>query len=161
MTKDSIVRLHLPAILLVLAFLIALAFYLALPPERVPRTLFFPGTTGTELSSERRLVPRLPNGEREVHLLVEELLLGPANIAHRRILPRETSIRTLLLREEVVYLDLTAGPIIERSDADAMVETALEAIERSILFNFRSVDEVVITFGGNVPFAPAHRPVGR
>ncbi len=147
--------------LLAAAFLIALTFYLVHPPERVARTLFFPRTTRTELSSERRLVPRVPDAEREVRLLVEELLLGPVNIAHTRILPRETRIRSLLRRDDVVYLDLTAEPIVERSDTDGMVETAIEAIERSILFNFRSVEEVVITVGGNVPFRPAHRPVGR
>ncbi len=161
MSRDSIVRLHLPGVLLLLTFLLALGFYLVFPPERVARTLFFPVTTGTELSSERRLVPRVPDAERQVHLLVEELLLGPVDIAHTRLLPRRTSIRSLMLRDDVVYLDLSPEPVVGASEAAGMVETALEAIRKSVFFNFRFVDEVVITVGGNVPFFPAHRPVGR
>ena len=151
-------RIHLPGILLLLAFVIALFFYLMYPPERVARTLFFPGAARTDLSSERRLIPRVSSSERAVRLVVQEMLLGPTNIAHGRALPRETTINSIMLQDRVVYLDLSQEPILARSDVEGLVETGLEAIRRSILFNFRSIDEVVVTIDGNVPFVPAYRP---
>jgi hypothetical protein len=152
---------HLPGILLLLSFVIALSFNLMYPPERVARTLFFPGATRTDLSSERRLIPRVASSERAVGLVVQEMLLGPINIAHGRALPRETTINSVMLQDRVVYLDLNRDPILARSDVEGLVETGFEAIRRSILFNFRSINEVVITIEGNVPFVPAYQPPAR
>ena len=161
MTRDTGLRAHLPGILLFLAFVIALVFYLAYPPERVARTLFFPGATRTDLSGERRLIPRVSSSERAVRLVVQEMLLGPASIAHGRVLPREATVNSVMLQDRVVYLDLNRDPILAHSDVDGLVETGLEAIRKSVLFNFRSIDEVVITIDGNVPFVPAYHPAGR
>lgn len=154
-------RIHLPGALLIASLIIALVFFFALPPGRVGRTLFFPGTTAVELSAERRLVPRVRDDERSIELLVEEMLLGPTRITHSRIFPRETKLASLMLRGETVYLDLSESAMLQGSEVHVSTDIALEALRTSIRYNFRGIREVVITIAGNVPFEPAYRPVGR
>lgn len=160
MTNDSLLRLHLPGLLLLLALLIALAFFLLLPPERVARTLFFPGTTTTELSGEQRLIPRVREQERALELLVEELLLGPTRISHSRLLPRETRARSVILRDDALYIDLNAAAMLEHEEVHVDIATGLDAIRETLLHNFRWLEEVILTIDGNVPFAPAYRDIG-
>ena len=160
MTNDSLLRLHLPGLLLILALLIALAFFLIFAPERVARTLFFPGTTTTELSGERRLIPRVREEERALELLVEELLLGPARISHSRLLPREARTRSVILRDDVLYVDLNAAAMLEHEEVHVDITTGLDAIRETILYNFRWLEEVILTIDRNVPFAPAYRDIG-
>lgn len=161
MTTDSALRLHIPGFLLAVTFLIALVLFLVWPPERVARTLLFPGTTATELSGERRLIPRTRDDERALELLVEEMLLGPARISHSRAVPRGTRLQSLMLRDGTVYLDLDERAMFGGSEVRVDVPTGLRAITESIAFNFRSVEEIVLTIDGNVPFAPAYRSVDR
>ena len=161
MTTDSALRLHIPGFLLAFAFALALGFFLIWPPERVARTLLFPGTTAAELSGERRLVPRTGDDERAIELLVEEMLLGPARISHSRAVARGTRVGSLMLRDDVVYLDLSERAMIADSEVRVGVRSGLEAIVESISYNFRFVEEIVLTIDGNVPFAPAYRSVGR
>ena len=160
MTNDSAVRLHLPGILLALSLIIALAFYLLLPPERVARTLFFPGTTTTTLNGERRLLPRVATDRRAMRLVVEDLLLGPSRIEHSRAFPRETRIESLILSDRTLYVDLSEQAMLHSAEVRVDVRTGLRAIRETLLYNFRSLDEVVITIDGNVPYSPAYRPVG-
>lgn len=161
MTTDSALRLHIPGFLLVFTFVVALGFFLIWPPERVSRTLLFPGTTATELSGERRLVPRTPDDERAIELLVEEILLGPARISHSRAMPRGTRLRSLILEAGTVYLDLDESAMFGGPDVRVDAQTGLRAISESISYNFRWIERVVLTIDGNVPFVPAYRPVGR
>lgn len=160
-TTDSALRLHIPGFLLALMFLIALGFYLIWPPDRVARTLLFPGTTEATLSGERRLVPRTRDDERAIELLVEEMLLGPARISHSRAVPRGTRVRNLMLRDATVYVDLSESAMLGGSEVRVDVRTGLRAITESISYNFRNIEEIVLTIDGNEPFAPAYRPVGR
>lgn len=160
MTQDSLLRIHLGGLLLGISLLIAVLFYVIFPPERVARTLYFPGTTGTELSGERRLLPRVREDERALELLIEDVLLGPSRIDHSRVLPRGTRLDSLVLRDATVFIDLSEQAMLDSDEVHIGVETGLEALRRAIESNFRWIDDVVITIDGNVPFTPAYRPVG-
>ena len=161
MTRDSVLRIHLPGILLALSLLIAVIFYFALPPERVARILFFPGAKTDNLTGERRLLPRVADEQRAIALVVEEILLGPADISHGRALPRETGIRSVILSGNTVYVDLDQGAMRESAEVYADIATGLKAIQDTVLFNFRRLESVAITINGSVPFAPSYRPGGR
>ena len=161
MTTDSALRLHIPGFLLAFTLVVAIGFFLIWPPERVARTLLFPGTTAADLSGERRLVPRTRDTERAIELLVDEILLGPARISHSRAVPRGTRVQSLILSGETVYVDLSESAMLGSSEVRVDVRTGLRAIAESISYNFRSIEEVVLTIDGNVPFAPAYRPLGR
>jgi hypothetical protein len=161
-TGDSALRLHLPGLLLLFSFLLSLAFFLAFPPDRIRRTLFFPGATDLSLRGESRLLPRTRSQERDVALLVEDLILGPAEIDHGRVMPRGTAIRSLIVNEREVYIDLSSTAIDPEESVRLPLDRALGAIERSVIHNFRTLDTVLITIDGQVPFEPGFRetPIG-
>jgi hypothetical protein len=56
-----------------------------------------------------------------------------------------------------VYLDLSAISFIDDSSVRLDLSTALDGLEETILFNFRRLDDVVITLDGSVPFVPSYR----
>jgi len=160
-TNDSRLRIHLPGILIGLSLLIAVLFYLVFSPERVARTLFFPGTTESSLSGERRLLPRAVNDQRAMHLVTEEILLGPTRIDHSRVLPRQSRVDSFILADQTAFVDLSADAMLASTEVHIDIQTGIAAVRDTLLFNFRSLDEVIVTIDGNVPFAPSYRPVGR
>ena len=151
----------MPGFLLLLSLVIALAFYLFLPPERIARTLYFPGTTSVELTGERRLVPRAGSRQKAIELVVEDLLLGPVRISHSRAFPRDTRVGSVVLDDDVVYIDLTEAAILDSQEVHVGMEIGLDALRKSVANNFRFLETVVVTIDGNVPFAPAYLAVGR
>jgi len=155
--SDSPIRIHLPGLLLLFSFLVALLFYLVWPPSRVARTLFYPSATGTELSGERRLVPRTRDFRRAVELLAEEIVLGPVWIEHAAVLARETPIRSVAIAGKTAYVDLGVEAVLHADRVRLPMADGLAALEKTILYNFRSLEAVVVTVGGNVPFVPAYR----
>ncbi len=144
-----------------LSLLIAVLFYLIFPPDRIAMTLFFPGTTESSLSGERRLLPRADSETRAMHLLTEEMLLGPTRIDHSRVLPRQSRVESFIMAGETAFVDLSGDAMLPSTEVRIDIETGINAIRETLLFNFRSLEEVVVTIDGNVPFAPSYRPVGR
>ena len=156
-TDDSQLRRHLPGLLLLLCIAIALGFFLIWPPDREARTLFFPGTTDATLSGERRLVPRSSDQSRELYLVVQELILGPAEIRHGRLMPRNTRISSLAMVDGIVYVDLSPEMIFGEEEVRIDVAAGLGGVEATLLYNFRWLEQVVLTIGGQEPFAPSFR----
>lgn len=157
MTDDSQLRRHLPGLLLLLCIAIAVGFFLIWPPDREARTLFFPGTTEASLTGERRLVPRNPQRSRELYLVVQELILGPAEIRHGRLVPRNTRISSLAITEDTVYVDLSPEMMFGEEEVRIDVAQGLDGVEATLLYNFRWLKSVVLTIGGQEPFAPSFR----
>lgn len=155
MPETQQLQKHLPGILLAASLAIAAAFFLIWPPELQARTLFFPGTTAVDLSGERRFLPRVQDNSRQVYLVVEELILGPVQIDHGRLLPRTTEINTVAIRDTTVYVDLSPDILFPESEVRLDVESSLDGIRRTLLYNFRWIDDVQLTIGGQVPFYPA------
>ncbi len=154
---DSQLRRHIPGLLLFLCIVIAVAFFLIWPTDRVARTLFFPGTTDATFSGERRLVPHGSDRQRELYLLVQELILGPAEIRHGRLVPRNTRISSLAMADETVYVDLSPEMIFGEEEVRVDVAEGLRGVETTLLYNFRWLERVVLTIGGQEPFAPPFR----
>ena len=157
MSDDSQLRRHLPGFLLLASLIIAVGFFLIWPPERQARTLFFPGTTEAYLTGERRLVPRSDDRTRELYLVVQELILGPARIRHGRLVPRSTRISSVALAGKTAYVDLSPEMIFGEQEVRLDVQQGLRGIESTLLYNFRWLDRVVVTIGGQEPFAPSYR----
>ena len=155
--QESRTPLHLPGLILVVCIAIAVGFFLIWPPDLEARTLFFPGTTAVSFSAERRLLPRASDRRREIFLVVQELILGPAQIRHGRLLPRSTRISSLAIDDSTIYLDLSPDLIFGEEEVRVDVQTGLEGIEATVLYNFRWVEEVVLTIGGQEPFVPSFR----
>ncbi len=102
------------------------------------------------------MLPR-GTGEREIEFLVEDQILGPARISHGRLLPRATQINTLFVRDDRLYLDLSQDAIVESDDVRIPLDQALAGLEHSIRYNFRGIEDIVITIDGSIPFVPAYR----
>jgi hypothetical protein len=154
---DESLRRHIPGILLLAALLIALAIYLIWPPPRIARTLFFPGNTTSKLTGEQRLVPRTRSRDRALELIVEEVILGPTMIAHGRAVPRETRIQSFVVAGDVVYVDLSPEILFDSDEVRVDTRDGIEAIVRSLRYNFRSIENVQVTINGQVPYEPAYR----
>jgi hypothetical protein len=133
---------------------ISLALYLMLGQERVRRTLFFPDLLSDEVHAEARIVTRRATSRDAVQLLLEEVILGPASINSSRVVPKTTRIEAIFLDDRTVYLDLNPRAIGDSPDVRVDFADALELLERNVLFNFRSVQDVVITVDGQVPYTP-------
>lgn len=130
---------------------VAIAFYIAFTPNRVERILFFPGAVERELAGEARLVPRTDDLESRVRMVVEELMYGPARIDRSRVVSQNTRSRSVIVRGTTAYVDLSTDILNTEEEALPLsLEESLAAIRHTLQFNFRSIDRVVITIGGEM-----------
>jgi hypothetical protein len=115
------------------------------------RTLFFPEISQQKLVGESRFLPRRRSLERDVQLLVEEVILGPELPMHRPLLPRETRLLSVLARQRRVYLSLSSGILRAGGDSPFTPEQALQALSNVILFNFPRIRRLEVLIDGQVP----------
>jgi hypothetical protein len=86
---------------------ISILLYFITGNDLVKRVFFFPGMTN--YSGEIRRIPRQASLEDDVELFVKELILGPYSIEHFMVIPENTKLHTLFLRDRsVVYIDFSA-----------------------------------------------------
>lgn len=146
--------LIIAAILLVATLVISMAFFFVLQGDEAQRVLFFPGNISNEISGEARFVTSYGNLERDIRVLVEEVILGPTSLYRSRVLPKDTRIQLFMLRDDVVYVDLSRAAL-QRDEAVRLdFGEAADVLERSVRFNFRSIEHVVITVDGQMPYEP-------
>lgn len=122
--------------------------------------MFFPGTVSSELTGETRVIPRFDSTEENIRVLVEELILGPTSIYNSPFLSESTELQVFMVRDGVVYIDLSAGMLFSGSDVHLSVRESLSALRRNISFNFPNVRDIVITINGHLPFEPAFSGAG-
>jgi hypothetical protein len=87
-------------------------------------------------------------------VLVEELILGPTSLYRSRVLPAGTRIQLFMVRDNVAYLDLSRDALFGDDSVRIDFGEAAAVIEQSLRFNFRSLEGVVITVDGQLPFEP-------
>ncbi|MDR2632976.1 MAG: GerMN domain-containing protein [Treponema sp.] len=111
--------------------------------NQVRRTfMFYTLRDGKPLVEDRMLSPA-PTEELALRRYVEETLLGPVAPDALPLFPRETRLRSLLYRDQVVYLDLSesaALPLLEAPKPDVFL--SLDTLQQGIRRNFPSVQEV-------------------
>ncbi len=141
---------------------LSLVLFLAPSPGRVRRVLFFPSTTTREapgkparLVAEARLLPRHRDAGRDARELVDAVLLGPARHGEAPLFPAATTVRTLVVRRGVLYVDLSAQAAFPDPVAPVALEDAAAALRRTVRFNFPGIREIAFTVDGQVP-----RPTG-
>lgn len=109
------------------------------------------------LSGERRLVPRTTDRIRAMELVVEEIILGPTMITHGRAIPRNTRIQSFVVDDSTIYVDLSPEIFFDTAEVRVDVRKGVDAIERTLRYNFRSLEQIRVTINGQVPFSPAYR----
>ena len=133
---------------------IAVLFFLIVPRPRVERTLFFPGAIQRTLTGETRLVPPAEDRREALRVVVEEVILGPVSIESTRALPKQTNVNIVALRDDTAYIDLSHDVVFDEEGVNLTFDERIQALIQSIRFNFRSIDQVVVTVGGQTAYAP-------
>ncbi len=148
----ALLREHLWLLLFVSALLVSVLARVVWPPERVERTLFFPGTTTDALSGEVRLLPRPRSLEHDISNVARDLLLGPAGIWHSRALPRTASVQSVVIVDQRLFLDLSREVLFTSQEVRVNLQIGLAAMEKTLRFNFRQLEEITVTIGGRLPY---------
>ncbi|NBB91522.1 MAG: hypothetical protein GVY23_10045 [Spirochaetes bacterium] len=146
--------LFIAVAMLLATFVISLVFYLTLHAKNSERVLFFPGNITDDISGERRVVTNFSELERDMEALAEEVILGPTSLYRSRVLPKDTAIRLFMLRENVLYVDLSREALFGDESLRLDFVQSVSVLRRSLEFNFRSLEEVVITVEGQLPNEP-------
>ncbi|MFP4375190.1 MAG: GerMN domain-containing protein [Spirochaetaceae bacterium] len=146
--------LGIVALMLFASFVISVVFYVVLHLDSAERVLFFPGNISDDISGERRIVRNFPDPERDMEVLVEEVMLGPTSLYRSRVFPKGTSIRIFMVRDNVAYLDLSRDALFGDDSLQLEFNEAAAVLRRSLHFNFRSLEDVVITVEGQLPNEP-------
>ena len=120
--------------------------------SRVGRVFFFPADASGRIAAEKRLVPNYGDAERDIRELVEGEILGPVDHDLKLMISREVTLRSLFVRNRILYLDLSANFAVLGDDLPLKGGKALEALRKAILFNFRGIREIVFLVDGQAPF---------
>lgn len=138
-----------------IAFLVVLAvsilLFLSFADNQQEIVLFFPNDSNHKLTGESRFVPRKGSIQANVRELVDGLILGPEKLRHVRALARSTTIRSLMLRAGTLYLDFSPQILFPEGDTSTGFIESLDAVRKSIKFNFPEIKKIVITVNGSLP----------
>lgn len=103
----------------------------------VRRTFVFYSVNTENMTVEDRMLRRSPSREQSVTRYIEETLLGPVSPDVLPLFPGGTSLRSLLLREGVVYADFSeeaALPPVEGGKVLTNLQTLNAGIRRNFSF---------------------------
>lgn len=127
------------------------------------RTFFFPESTfgrsysgrraeiAARLFGETRRLPRRKGTEANIRLLVEDMILGPVDPMHVRLLPSKTTLLGLIWRKRAVYLNFSVGILSPDKNNELSLPLILQGITNTIIFNFPSVRRVFVFIEGEIP----------
>jgi hypothetical protein len=128
--------------------------YLGTGTERVRRVLFFPDPETLKLAGEEHFVPRVRGQEESMRMLVKELLLGPASYELARLLPKSVSLRSVSLRERVLYVDFSTSLVLDASTVLLDLGTVVQGVANNAYFNFPRLRGVYVFVHGQIPDIP-------
>lgn len=130
------------------AFLFSLIMFLARPGRKDRLVLFFPSETTAEWVGEGRNIPHMRETEDSVHELLKEIALGPTRLRLDTALPKQTRVRSVVLREDTLYVDFSEHVTTDASTLTLPLDQMLEGVKKSVLFNFPDISDVVIFVRG-------------
>ncbi len=122
------------------------------------RVLFF-GGAGGELAGETRYLPRRDGRAEQLRLLVDELILGPRSRDFAAALPRSTAVRSVMVRGDAAYVDLSAAAWLDDPDSGLQGADRLRAVASTLLYNAPWLRQAWLLVDGQAPADPAVRRV--
>ncbi len=131
--------------------ILSVAIFLTFGNSRVRRIFFFPRNALGAIGAEARFVTNYSDREGDIREFVEGELLGPVNHILRPLFPREASVRSIFVRNRVLYLDLSEDIAVFDGNLPLKGRDALDLLRKSISFNFPLIRESVILLGGQAP----------
>ena len=115
------------------------------------RVLFFPRFGTIQIDGEERYLPKRATLEENVELFLKELVLGPKEHGHLRLFPPEVRIESVLLRDRVLYVNLSEDALFKKGSVPLNVDEMVQAAGNNVLFNFRNLKDVYIFVDGQIP----------
>ena len=112
------------------------------------RVIYFLDSDGVGVSGELRRIPMRNGREQNIELLLDEMILGPVEISHRRLFPRDVRIESVLYRHGLLYVDISPSFIYSSDESGTPISETLRIVERTIRYNFPEVDEIQFSIGG-------------
>jgi hypothetical protein len=107
---------------------------------------------------EERLLPSMPSQELVLRQYVEETLLGPVSPGAEPLFPRETTLRSLIFQDGIVYIDLSLSAALPYS-AGADAFKSLYILYEGVRRNFDFVRDVRLFIGGQEVYYERFRSV--
>lgn len=133
--------------IMVFLLIISITTFFIVENNLVRRVLFFPGRNN--YSSEVRRVPRQDSLEDDVELFVNELILGPYSIDHHRVIPENTKLNNLLLRDRsFCYIDFSSDLIVSEEELNMILSDTIELIRKNLKYNFPILEEISLSVDG-------------
>jgi len=151
---DKIIRkksFWIPAAALIAVFSLSLIFFLFNGNRYERRVLFFPDDMSRIIKGETRYLPRYADEEKNITLVVKELLLGPEYILYGKAVPTETKLNTSILNNDKLYLDFSIDIAISDSNSFLHFDDIIKLIKKTVMFNFKHIHTVNITVDGQIP----------
>jgi len=136
---------------LVVSLMVSLLLFLINGTDKHRQVLFFPEYRSSECVGEQRVLPTKPTREQELELLVKEILLGPFDVNSVAVLPQESILQTLMLRENRLFIDFSIHVIFQKSESRLSFEEALDCVRKTITFNYPQIEKIVFTVNGEQP----------
>lgn len=136
---------------LALSLIVSLLLFLLHGTDMQKQVLFFPEYRSSECSGEQRLLPTKDSTEQEIELLVKEIILGPFDVNYVSVLPQESSIRTIMLRDSQLFIDFSVDVVFQAAESRLSFQEALNCVEKSITFNYPKIEQIVFTVNGEQP----------
>ncbi len=133
------------------SLLVSLLMFLQRGTEMHSQVLFFPEYRSSECAGEERLLPKKPSVEKDIELLIKEILLGPFNVNYVNVVPEDSKIRTIMVRGNTLYLDFSIDVVFQKSESRLSFDEAMACIKKSITFNYPQIEKFVFTVNGVEP----------
>ncbi len=120
----------------------------AFAPAKPRESAFFYQNVGSGgLRAEIRQVLPGKGFEDEVERVVAEYLLGPVSPGLRELFPEETSLRSLIYRKKILYIDLSKEAVLAGDEAGI----GFLALERTVRSAFPGISSIRVTIDGQIP----------
>jgi hypothetical protein len=137
--------------LLAASLLISLLLFLLPGPLKSKRVLFFPRGETRKLYGETRFLPRQRSMEENIHLLLEEIILGPATPNSQRLVPQELEVESVILNQNTLYINFSREMIFAAASLNLTVAEMIQAVGNSVLFNFPRLKNLYVYIEGQLP----------
>jgi hypothetical protein len=105
---------------------------------------------------EDRMVPRAGLREHDIKRYVEEALLGPVSLDSSLLFPKGTRLESLLCRDGVVYVDLSASAALPAPEGPGVFD-AFYTLYKGIKRNFSYVRDVRLFIAGREAYSEKFR----
>ncbi len=138
----------LPLALLITTFVISFALYVFLHPVMTGVVFYYPLNSGERIGAEKRGVPARRDRVEQMKIFVQELLIGPVDLALAPIVPHSTKLRHIAMLGRTVYLDFSIEVLDIDTRAAMPFDEALSTISMNLSKNFPRLKAVLYTIDG-------------